>query len=121
MPALPAAAVGDKPARHEWMAATVSKSIADQIKALRIKHGLSQTDLAEALGTKQSVVSLWESGTYTGYTSGTLIRLAKFFDCALIIRFVGWDKFMAFTPDGLMAPDGFDLAELSAAFPEDKS
>lgn len=32
------------------------------IKALRLRHGVSQAELAEAIGTTQQRVSAWETG-----------------------------------------------------------
>ena len=47
----------------------------EKIKALREQVGLSQKELAAALGLDQSAVSLWERGK-TAPTIGTLYRLA---------------------------------------------
>jgi transcriptional regulator with XRE-family HTH domain len=88
--------------RHEWMADVTCRHIAEQIKGLRLRDGLTQEQLADALGTKQPVISLWESGTYQGYSVEGLTKIANFFDVALIIRFVGWDELIAFTPAGVV-------------------
>ena len=37
--------------------------IADRIKQLRKKKGVSQSQLAEAIGVKNNTVSTWERGT----------------------------------------------------------
>ena len=37
----------------------------NDLKNLRIKHGLTQDDVAKAIGTYQPVISSWENGDYT--------------------------------------------------------
>ena len=37
--------------------------IADRIKQLRKKKGISQSQLADAIGVKNNTVSTWERGT----------------------------------------------------------
>lgn len=92
-----------KDERYEWMMNTNCRQIAADIKGLRLKNGLTQEQLATALKTKASVISLWESGTYQGYTISSLIRIASYFDCAFICRFVGWPEFIVFTATGPVA------------------
>lgn len=41
----------------------MGKSIAKQLKDFKEKTGMSQYDIAEALGIRQSTVSRWERGT----------------------------------------------------------
>lgn len=47
----------------------------NQIKAIRKSRGLTQQDVANALGTVKSAVSQWETG-YMGMSVTTLCRLA---------------------------------------------
>jgi transcriptional regulator with XRE-family HTH domain len=40
---------------------TASKLLAKNLKALREAHGMSQTELAKAIGVTHGIVSMWES------------------------------------------------------------
>lgn len=90
-----------KEQRYAWMMKVNCEQIAADIKGLRLRNGLTQTQLAEGLGTKASVISMWESGTYQGYNISTLIRIAAYFDVAFICRFIGWPEFIVFTANGV--------------------
>ncbi len=52
------------------------------IKKMRIKRGLTQGQLAELLGVKQSHVSRWESGVYLPNAT-TLKKLAEVLNCQI--------------------------------------
>ena len=51
--------------------------IAFQIYDLRAKAGLTQKQLAEMVGTKQSNIARIESADYTGYTLKTLEKVTR--------------------------------------------
>ena len=51
--------------------------LAMDITMLREKRGFSQTELAEKLGTTQSVIARLENPNYKGYTLKTLQKVAK--------------------------------------------
>lgn len=56
--------------------------LAEQIAALRKKHGFSQEELGEKLGVSRQAVSKWESGQAvpgTGKIKGTLPNFWSFF------------------------------------------
>ena len=52
---------------------------AEQIKALRVAHKLTQVDLAELIGTTCAVVSRWENGRSKprGPATRSLLNLAR--------------------------------------------
>ncbi len=52
-------------------------ALAVKIAAIRAKRGLTQKDLAEAMGTSQQAISRIESGTYDGFTLKTLEKIAE--------------------------------------------
>ena len=56
--------------------------IGDKIKALRKSHKLTQVELAEKLGTTQSVLQRWESGKKNPGLR-TLKSISKIFDISL--------------------------------------
>jgi len=53
--------------------------------------GLTQTELAKAVGTTQSVISDLEDAEYTGHSLTMLRRIAKAIKCEVEIRFVPED------------------------------
>lgn len=53
-------------------------SIAENIKRLRIQHGLSQLELANIIGVSDKAVSTWELGTKTP-RMGAIQRMADYF------------------------------------------
>ena len=61
-------------------------SIGQSIKALRKERGLTQEQLAEAMGLTVGAVSKWESGQTTPDVA-LLPELADFFDCSLDVLF----------------------------------
>lgn len=54
-------------------------AIGANIAAARIRHGMSQRELADKLGVDQSTVSYWETGT-NEVTLTKLIRIADAMD-----------------------------------------
>jgi ribosome-binding protein aMBF1 (putative translation factor) len=62
--------------------------IAFQIINLREQAGLTQKQLAELVGTKQSNIARMESSEYTGYTFKTLEKVTKALKAKLEIRIV---------------------------------
>ena len=59
----------------------MSKS-ANHIKQLRNAVGMSQTELAQAMGTSRSNIAMWESGERLPGCS-TLSKLSKLFDVSI--------------------------------------
>lgn len=51
----------------------------ERLKELRVAKGLSQMQLAHAVGLSQSAIAKWELGK-TGPTASAIIKLAAFFD-----------------------------------------
>jgi ribosome-binding protein aMBF1 (putative translation factor) len=68
--------------------ARINASVAQLIYAARTKAGLSQADLAERIGTKQSVISRLEDADYEGHSLGMLQRIATALGQCLEIRFL---------------------------------
>ena len=62
--------------------------IAFQIYDLRKKAGLTQSQLAKLVGTKQSNIARIESADYIGYTFKTLDKVTKALKARLEIRIV---------------------------------
>lgn len=66
--------------------------IAQQVYALRKARGLTQKQLAELVGTTQSVISRLESTDYESQRLDTLQKLAGALHCHLEVRFVPEEK-----------------------------
>jgi ribosome-binding protein aMBF1 (putative translation factor) len=62
--------------------------VAQKIHDLRKKAGLTQRQLAEKIGTQQSVISDLEAADYTGHSLAMLTRIAEALDKRVEIRFV---------------------------------
>src|SRR5262245_25087800 len=61
--------------------------VATQIRVLREQREMTQTDLAAALGTTQTVISRIEGASYSSWNIKTLKRLARAFGVRLHISF----------------------------------
>ncbi len=72
---------GLKRANRAW-------DVAFQLISLREKAGLTQKQLAELVGTKQSNIARIESADYTSYTWKTLDKIAKALKARLEIKVV---------------------------------
>jgi ribosome-binding protein aMBF1 (putative translation factor) len=80
---------GERPALR-WLSeeARINAAVAQLIYAARTKAQLSQAELAEKLGTKQSVISRLEDADYEGHSLGMLQRIAAVLGQRLEIRFL---------------------------------
>ena len=76
---------GLKRADHAW-------DIAGQVYDLRKKAGLTQTELARLVGTKQSNIARIESADYESYTYKTLEKVAKALKGRLEIKIVPFNS-----------------------------
>ncbi|MHC4426743.1 MAG: helix-turn-helix domain-containing protein [Planctomycetota bacterium] len=63
-------------------------NIAEQIHTLRTQAGLSQKQLAELVGTTQSVISRLEDADYTGHSLAVLDRIGAALQQRVEVRFV---------------------------------
>ena len=68
--------------------ARINAAVAQLIYSARTKAGLSQAELAERLGTKQSVISRLEDADYEGHSLSMLQRIAAALGQSLEIRFL---------------------------------
>ena len=68
--------------------ARMNAAVAQLIYAAREKAGLSQVELAERIGTKQSVISRLEDADYEGHSLSMLHRIAMVLGQCVEIRFL---------------------------------
>lgn len=78
--------------REEFEKADQAWDIAFQIYDLRKKAGLTQTQLAKLVGTRQANIARVESADYTGYTLKTLEKVTKALKARLEVRIVSINK-----------------------------
>src|SRR5947209_3297572 len=84
---------GDSPKMHRLMEeARTNAAVAQLIYAAREKAGLSQAELAERIGTKQSVISRLEDADYEGHSLSMLHRIATVLGQCVEIRFLPLGK-----------------------------
>ena len=80
---------GDSPElRRLTEEARINAAVAQLIYDARTKAGLSQADLAERIGTKQSVISRLEDAAYEGHSLNMLHRIAAALGQRIEIRFL---------------------------------
>src|SRR5271155_5776085 len=80
---------GDSPElRRLTEEARINAAVAQLIYAARNKAGLSQADLADRIGTKQSVISRLEDADYEGHSLSMLHRIAAALGQCVEIRFL---------------------------------
>jgi len=74
--------------RHITEDARINAAVAQLIYAARTQAGLSQSDLAGRIGTKQSVISRLEDADYEGHSLSMLHRIAVALGQSIEIRFL---------------------------------
>ncbi len=78
----------DPSLKEEFEKADRAGDIAFQIYNLRKKAGLTQTQLARLVSTRQSNIARIESADYTGYTFKTLEKVTKALKARLEVRII---------------------------------
>ena len=84
----------NKQYRHAYLKEHIRVGIASQIRILRNKSNISQSQLAEIVGTKQSVISRLEDPDYGTVNLNTLLKIAEAFDVSLLVKFASFGKFI---------------------------
>ncbi|MDN6883903.1 helix-turn-helix domain-containing protein [Variovorax sp. CAN2819] len=85
--------------RQAAMEATNENLIAWGVRINRECRGLTQAQLAERMGTKQSAVSKLEDSEGGDVLVSTLSKAAHALDMALLVKFVDYAEFAAQTRD----------------------
>lgn len=82
--------MSDSDWRHRRTAITerVNVLVARQIHDLRTHRGLTQRELADRVGTTQSVIARIEDADYQGHSLRMLRRVAEALDAEVSVRFV---------------------------------
>lgn len=99
----------DKEYRDAFVRANVFSWLAFQIRELREQRGVTQTDLASLLGTRQSVVSRLERSGEKGLSLKTLLDVAQALDVAILVKFVPFSRFLREYED--VSPEAMKIKE----------
>ena len=89
------------------MVASVEQDIAWPIRINREKRGLTQRQLAEMIGSRQSAMARAEDPECGKHSIATLIKIEKVFECGLLLKLVSYDKFFEETKD--VSEDGLSV------------
>jgi transcriptional regulator with XRE-family HTH domain len=93
--------------REAFVASFLKRYIPFQIRTIRKKRKMSQSDLAEAAKITQGVISRAEDPDYGNLTFNTVLRTAAGFDLAFIGKFVRFSEFQKIVDE--MSEDACDL------------
>ena len=85
--------------RRATLESTIENLVAWQIRVNREERGMTQADLARAMGTGQSAISKLEDPEGGDVMVSTLVKAAHAFDCALLVKFVDFEEFATATDD----------------------
>lgn len=77
------------------MESNLAEGIAAQIRAMRDRQRMNQSDLARAAGMSQNNLSRLENPDYGKYTLSSLKRIAHALDVALVVRFVPFSQYIS--------------------------
>ena len=81
--------VGEDPARREALEeARAAADVAQQIHDLRVAAGLTQRELADRVGTTQSVISRLEGADYEGHSLAMVRRVAAALNYRVRLQYV---------------------------------
>jgi ribosome-binding protein aMBF1 (putative translation factor) len=86
---------GNAKLRQQADEALVNAEVAQQIYEVRTKARLTQQQLAELVGTTQSVIARLEDADYEGHSLSMLQRIASALNQRLQIRFVAGNRKVA--------------------------
>lgn len=99
----------DKEAAYEFLREYTGLELADTIRKLRAKNRLTQSQLAEILGTTQSAVARLEDKGYRKYSLATLQRVAEAFDVWPTVILERYERVLARIVSGDEAISRVDL------------
>lgn len=99
--------------RDAYVKAHVEQGLAFQIREMRERRGLTQRQLAEALELRsQSAIARLENPGYGKMSLATLLKVAAFFDVALLAKMVPYSRFLCEIDD--VSPQALDALSFGA-------
>jgi transcriptional regulator with XRE-family HTH domain len=94
--------------RHAFVEAQLKRGVPTQMRAMRLKRGWTQKELAQRCGLEQGTISRIENPDYGQLTFDTVLAVARGFDCAFIGRYVPFSQLRALVENSSEEED--DLA-----------
>lgn len=85
--------------REAFVDAHLSSTVAAQIATMRLDRDMTQQQLADKSGMKQSRICVLENPENTSLTLATLKRVASALDVALIVRFVPYSALASWSAE----------------------
>ena len=79
--------IEDKKRRNKYLANQIKLGLSFQLRALRKDRNLTQKDLADLLGTQQTVISRIENHNASKLSIPTILKMAEVFDVGVVVRF----------------------------------
>jgi transcriptional regulator with XRE-family HTH domain len=98
--------------RDEYVAEHVRTGVALQIRTLREQRRLTQSELADLMGTSQSAVARAEDPDYGKLTINTLLDVARAMNVALSVKFLSFPEFIWHTRD--VSPKALEVKSFDA-------
>jgi predicted XRE-type DNA-binding protein len=89
--------IHDKRYRDGYVATHTRQVLAKQMREFRGE--MPQTEFAELIGKRQTIVSRLENPSYTGWTLNTLFEIASKLNVAVFVRFVDFPTFLKYSGD----------------------
>lgn len=84
---------GDDPIRQERVnLAYLCAHVAEEIVAARERRGMTQHQLANAVGTSQSAIARVEDSDYDGHSLRTILKIAAALNLRVIVNFIDEDN-----------------------------
>ena len=96
--------------RASYIWAKLDVLVPSQLRALRLRKGLTQPALATEAGMLQSRISAMETPGKTNFNLETLVRMAATFRVGLIVKFVPFSEMLRW--DNCHSQDTFDVVPL---------
>ena len=111
----------DREYRESYAQDFLNTTIATQLRVIREQRELTQADLAEAVGTKQTAISRIENVDNTARNIGTLMEIAFKLDCRLKVSFETFgsliEESLRFSRENLQCPTFSDDPVFTGGIP----
>src|SRR4051794_60727 len=89
--------LSDRKFREAFVSSRIGQTLATQIRVMRQRSNLTQSELAQRLGTSQNAIYRLENPLYGKHSVSTLKKVADFFDVGLIVRFAPFSEIADWT------------------------
>jgi transcriptional regulator with XRE-family HTH domain len=100
----------NRESREVYIRSKLNVLLPSQIRSLRLRRGMKQSELGEAAEMKQARISAMEHIGEARFSIETLVRLAAAFCVGIEIRFVAFSEMLAWENE--YQPESFDAISL---------